>query len=178
VQRTYDDGVDRQVEHENPYQATGMAVPLSRTLAIPSARALWLSFLLAPAVAPVTFIALVSLFGGGAIILGVPVNTASFLVLPLLAITVGMVVSYSVAGAVGMPVAFMLRYFGWLRGITLHGSALLGSMAASVVLAFFISWPAWEYIPLTIAYCSIGFTPPVLLTTATFWWLVQRFDSK
>lgn len=166
------------MERENPYQATGVSVPLSHTSTKPSARSLWLSFLLAPAVAPVTFIALIFLFGGGAVTLGLQVNTASFLVLPLLAITVGMAVSYSLSGAVGMPVVFLLRYVGWLRGITLHGFALLGSIALSVILALFISWGAWDYLPLTIAYCCIGFAPPVLLTTATFWWLVQKFDSK
>ena len=114
AKRTRDVGVDRKVESENPYQATGIVDPLSRTFAKLSARALWLSFLFAPAVAPVTCIALIFLFGGGAVTLGLQVNTASFLVLPLLAITVGMTVSYSLAGAVGRPVVFLLRYLGRL----------------------------------------------------------------
>ena len=108
----------------------------------------------------------------------VPGNTARFLVLSLLAIAVGMVVSYSVAGALGMPVVYLLRYLGLLRGVNLHGIALLGSIAASVGLALFVSGGAWEYFPLMLTFSFIGLAPPVLLTTATYWGLVKRFDSK
>jgi hypothetical protein len=144
----------------------------------PSNRTLWRAFFWAPAVAPITFVGIVLLVGLFAPRLGVEINTASIIVLPAIALTVGVLSSYIVAGAIGMPIAFYLRRIDSLNGYSIHGAAFCwGALFAGVCAAVMVAGN-WNELPLALCYFGLGVIPPVLLSGTAFWWLLRRFSRS
>jgi hypothetical protein len=94
---------------ENPYHSPTLLPPSAGDNLSPSNRTLWRAYFWAPAVAPIAFVGLVFLVGLVAPYLGVEINSASMLLLPAIALTVGVVSCYFVAGVIGMPIAFYLE---------------------------------------------------------------------
>ena len=162
---------------QNPYHSPAFSPEHRKGFVTPSSKVLWRAYLFAPAVAPLSFILLLLCVFVVSAIFNFDVNPASFLVLPVVALTVGMVVCYAVAGAIGMPIAFYLRKRGLLNGYSIHGAALcwavIFSIACGVVPAL-ISGQHWNQVPLVICYFACGVTPPVLLSATAFWLLVRK----
>jgi hypothetical protein len=103
----------------------------------------------------------------------IDVNPASFLVLPLLALTVGVLACYVVAGAIGMPIAFFLRNRGRLNGYTIHGAALAWAIVfcGAVSLLSLPEGPQQAFLVFAYLICGVG--PSVLLSGTVFWLLVR-----
>jgi hypothetical protein len=120
---------------------------------------------------------LVYLVGIVATWLGVAVNEASIVVLPVLALTIGAFCSYLVAGVIGMPIAFYLRRANALNGYTIHGAALCFAILLSVICAVAFVGGKWNDLPVAVCYVAAGVIPPVLLSATAFWLLVRRFSS-
>jgi hypothetical protein len=131
---------------------------------------------LAPAVAPLAFVALLFLVGIVSSQIGVTTNEASFIVLPVVALTIGVVVCYVVAGVIGMPIAFYLRRRNALNGYSIHGAALCWAILFSAICAIFMVGGSWNELPLALCYVGAGVVPPVLLSGTAFWLLVRRFS--
>lgn len=162
---------------QNPYHSPALASEQPREFVAPSSKVLWRAYFFAPAVAPLSFILLLLCVLVASAIFNFDVNPASFLILPLVALTVGMVVCYVVAGAIGMPIAFYLRKRGRLNGYSIHGAALCWAIVFSIacgVVPALISGQHWNQVPLVICYFACGVTPPVLLSATAFWWLVRK----
>lgn len=161
---------------ENPYSTPPQLPP---EIGDPRAhgRPLWRAYAFAPAAAPVSFVAFLFVVGAICIAFGIEINPASFLVLPVVAMTVGMAVCYLVAGCIGMPIAFQLRKHGKLNGYTIHlaafGWALFVSLVVGVPAAIYSGAP-WYQIPLAPLLLLAAVAPPVLLSGTSFWWLVRR----
>jgi len=135
---------------------------------------MWRAYLIAPAVAPVSFIILLYSVGAVAYLFDVDVNPASFVVMPVVALTVGSVACYAVAGAIGMPIAFYLRRRKLLNGYTIHLAAFLWAVAFALLCASLIHHGPWSALPVVVAYLACGVTPPVLLSATVFWIIVRR----
>jgi hypothetical protein len=138
---------------------------------------MWRAYCFAPAVAPLVFILelLGLLLVSG--VFGIGVNPASLLILPIVALTVGMVVSYVVAGAIGMPLAFYLRKRGLLNGFSIHGVAIGWAVVFSIVCSVVPVWMTgdqWNQVPLVFCYFACLVTPPVFLSATAFWLLVGK----
>ena len=140
----------------------------------PSGRVLWRAYLIAPCVAPLAFVLLLVILLVVSGPLNIDVNPASVLILPVLALTVGVVVCYVVAGAIGMPIAFYLRNRGILNGYTIHGAALGWSIVFCGSIALLSIRNAPQQVPIVFAYLLCGVAPPVLLSASTFWLLVRK----
>ena len=93
----------------NPYEPTIQRDSTTVSSLRPSNRAMWKAYLWSPSVAPIAFVALVLLIGIFGEVFGIEVNPASMLILPVIALTFGVVSCYVVAGMIGMPIAFYLR---------------------------------------------------------------------
>jgi hypothetical protein len=161
---------------DNPYQS-----PSARAEQRPATdqfrKSLWRAYAFAPAVAPVSFVLLLFLIGAIATAFNIEVNPTSFLVLPVVALTAGMVICYLVAGCIGMPIAFYLRKRNSLNGYTIHGAAFCWSIFTAVVVATPMSFSQgakWYHIPLAILVLVCVIAPPVLLSATVFWLLVRR----
>ena len=132
---------------------------------VPSNHDLWRAYALAPAVTPLTFIAIVTISG---------------VTLPGYVIALGFVACYVVAGLIGMPIAFSLRRKDSLNALTIHGAAL----AWGVIWALFCTFAAIyvvtaiggsiQSLPMTIAWFSALMVPPVVLAGTAFWLLVKN----
>lgn len=140
-----------------------------------SASKMWAAYAFAPAVAPIVFTGIVVGWGILAERGIVRANPAAVLVLPLLAMTVGMLASYAVAATIGMPIAFFLQRNQSLNFLTIHLAALLWSCffaAGSRLLVggdgvpkgYAIQW-FW--------YAFAMVTPPTLLSATTFWAILR-----
>ncbi len=143
---------------------------------MPSNRSLWRAYFWAPAVAPLAFVALLFLVGIVAAWIGVEINEASFIMLPILALTIGVVSCYLVAGVIGMPIAFYLRRANALNGYSIHGAALCWAILFSAICAVAMVGGNWNELPLALCYFGAGVVPPVLLSGTAFWLLVRRFS--
>ncbi len=121
------------VQSESPYQTSSTVNDQPDDVQRPR-RALWIAYAFSPAIAPIAFVVLLFLLGAICTALNFEVNPASFLVLPVLALTVGMVTCYLVAGAIGMPIAFYFHRRQSLTGYTIHGAALCWSIFVSFVV--------------------------------------------
>ncbi len=162
---------------DNPFQASSVVNRSDAVGINASNRALWIAYLVSPAVAPVSFIVILFLLGGIFTAFKMDVNPASFLVLPVVALTVGMVVCYLVAGIIGMPIAFYLRRRNALTGRSIHGAALGWSIFVSVILGVPVAVAAgarWYHVPLAVGTLACLITPPVLLSATSFWFLLRR----
>jgi hypothetical protein len=91
---------------DNPYEPTIQHDSTTIWSLRPSNRAMWKAYLWSPSVAPIAFVALVLLIGIVGEVFGFEVNPASILILPVIALTIGVVSCYVVAGMIGMPIAF------------------------------------------------------------------------
>ncbi len=120
---------------------------------------------------------LLLLVGAICVAFGVEINPASFLVVPIVAMTAGMIVCYLVAGCIGMPIAFRLQKHGQLNGYTIHAAAfgwsLLVSLTVGVPAAIYSGAP-WHQILLAPLLLLLVVAPPVLLSGTSFWWLAKR----
>jgi hypothetical protein len=121
---------------DNPYEPTIQGDSTIVSSLRPSNRAMWKAYLWSPSVAPIAFVALVLLIGIVGEVFGMEVNPASMPVLPVLALTVGVVSCYVVAGMIGMPIAFYLRRVNALNVYSIHGAAL-----------------GWAVIPVVCVWC-------------------------
>lgn len=140
-------------------------------------KSLWTAYFIAPAVAPISFVVTLFLVCAIATAFQIEVNPASLLVLPLLALTVGMVICYVVAGVIGMPIAFYLRKRNILNGYTIHGAAfcwsVLFALVAGIPLSVF-NGASWYVAPGFISCLTIPF---VLLSATCFWLVLRRSGS-
>ena len=96
---------------------------------------------------------------------------------PALALTVGMIASYIVAGVIGMPIAFGLRRKSRLNGYTIHAAAFAWSLLVSLTVgvpAAIYSGALWHQILLAPLLLLLVIAPPVLLSGTSFWWLAKR----
>ena len=162
---------------KNPYQPSEFSHVLANNNLKPSNRTLWKAYILAPAVAPIAFVALVFLIGFISLSLGADVNEASLLVFPILALTVGTVACYLVAGVIGMPIAFYLRRINLLSAYSIHGAAFCWAALFASACAFYMVDGNWSELPLALCYVGLGVIPPVMLSGTTFW-LLLRFFSR
>ncbi len=132
---------------------------------VPSTHDLWRAYAIAPAVTPLTFIAIASIGG---------------VTLPGNVIALGFITCYVVAGLIGMPIAFSLRRKNSLNALTIHGAAL----AWGVIWAIFCTFAAIyvvaaiggtiESLPMTSVWFSALMVPPVILAGTAFWLLVKN----
>jgi hypothetical protein len=99
-------------------------------------------------------------------------------VLPVVALTIGVVICYVVAGVIGMPIAFYLRRRNALNGYSIHGAALCWAILFSAICAIFMVGGNWNELPLARSYVGAGVVPPVLLSGTAFWLLVRRFSRR
>lgn len=162
--------------NENPF-STPSELPPENGAAHEKSRSLWNAYLLAPAAAPTSFVALFFIVGAICFALGIEVNPASFLVLPIFAMTAGMIICYLVAGCIGMPIAFHLRKREKLNGYTIHAAAFGWSLLFSLVIgvpAAIYSGAPWYQVPLAPLLLLLVVAPPVLLSGTSFWWLAKR----
>jgi hypothetical protein len=168
--------MQKQMATENPYQSITTSPPSADSNRMPSNRSLWRAYLFAPAVAPLSFVALVLLVGTIAARIGIETNEASFVMLPMLALTIGVVSSYLVAGVIGMPIAFYLRRTNALNGYSIHGAAFCWAILFSIICGVAVIGGNWNELPLVACYIGAGVVPPVLLAGTAFWLLVLRFS--
>lgn len=168
------------MSQENPYQSSlHVTTPEDDANGhFPSSRALWRAYFLAPAVAPIAFVVIVFLVGLIAPNLGADVNPASMIVLPVIALTVGFVSCYLIAGVFGMPIAFYLRRRRFLNGYSIHGAALGWAVLFSVFCAFVMVGSDQSEFPLALGYFGMGVIPPILLSGTAFWYLLNRFSRS
>lgn len=131
----------------------------------PSNHEMWRAYAMAPAVTPVTFIAIVSLGG---------------VTLPAPVIAMGFLACYLVAGLIGMPIAFSLRRRNSLNARTIHGAALtwgmLWSLCCAVVAIYVVAaiGGTIESLPLTAVWFIALMAPPVVLAGTAFWLLLKN----
>ena len=131
----------------------------------PSIYDMWRAYALAPAVTPLTFLAILAIGGGS---------------LPANVIALGFAACYLVAALIGMPIAFWLRRRGSLNALAIHGAALTWGL----IWAFFCTFAAVYVVaaiggsihslPLTIVWFSAFMIPPVVLAGTAFWLLLKN----
>jgi hypothetical protein len=130
---------------------------------------------IAPLVAPFSFVVLILLAAGVAVAAGRTINPAGLLLLPLLAMTIGLLASYASWSLIGLPLALALQRRQSLTGGTIHAAAFLCSIMAACLLAIpiMISSQGPQSL-LLIPFLAAMIAPPALLSATCFWWLVRR----
>ncbi|MFN4907281.1 MAG: hypothetical protein ACOVQH_10130 [Burkholderiaceae bacterium] len=161
--------------NDNPYEPTNQIVRSTVLSLRPSNRAMWKAYFWSPSVAPFAFVVLVLLIGIVSEVFGLEVNPASMLVLPFMALTVGLVSCYFVAGIIGMPIAFYLRRVNALNFYSIHGAAFCWAVLFSIGCAVVMVGDNWGDLPLALGYLSFGVIPPVLLSGTVFWLLLKHY---
>ena len=132
---------------------------------VPSNLAMWRAYAIAPAVTPLSFIALV--FVGG-------------VMLPANVIATGFLACYLVAGLIGMPIAFVLRRKNSLNALTIHSAALAWGLIWALFCTFVAVYViaaiggSIQSLPLTTVWFSALMVPPVVLAGTAFWLLVKN----
>lgn len=164
-----------RIMNDNPY-STPSQLPAENGKPRDQSRSLWNAYLLAPAAAPTSFVALLFVVGATCVAFGVEINPASFLVLPVVAMIAGMIICYLVAGCLGMPIAFHLRKRDKLNGYTIHAAASGWSLLVSLVglPAAIYGGAPWYQILMAPLLLLLVVAPPVLMSGTVFWWLVKR----
>ena len=133
--------------------------------AVPSNHDMWRAYAIAPAVTPLTFIAIVSIFGG---------------TLQVSQIAIAFLACYLVAGLIGMPIAFALRRSHSLNAWTIHVAALAWGILWSLFCTSVLIYVAVaigasvESLPLTAAFVAAIMVPPVVLAGTAFWLLINN----
>lgn len=163
---------------ENPFQSpTSDPVPLSGGAGTPQANvtsALWRGFLIAPAIVPVSFVIALLSLSLVLIYFGVEINPASLLVLPVVAMTAGLVASYAIALLVGLPIVLYLRRRHRLTCLTLHVAACLVSVLFSLVFSLVAFHNSWVELSASVGLVFAAVAPPTLLSTTVFWVVIRR----
>ena len=160
---------------DNPYEPTIQGDSTTASSLRPSNRAMWKAYIWSPSVAPIAFVALVLLIGIVGEVFGIEVNPASMLILTVIALKIGVVSCYVVAGIIGMPIAFYLRRINALNVYSIHGAALCWAVLFSVGCAVVMVGENWVELPLALGYFGIGVIPPVLLSGTAFWLLLKYY---
>ena len=164
--------------NDNPYEPTNQVDSTTVLSLQPSNRAMWKAYFWSPSVAPLAFVALVLLIGIVGEMLGMEVNPASMLVLPVIALTVGVISCYVVAGTIGMPIAFYLRRVNALNVYSIHGAALCWAILFAVGCAVVMVGENWVELLLALGYFGFGVIPPVLLSGTAFWLLLKHYSRS
>lgn len=126
---------------------------------------MWRAYAIAPAVTPVAFIWLISLVG---------------VTLPANVIAIGFFACYLVAGAIGMPIAFLLRRNNSLNAWTIHGAALawgtLWSLFCTMAAIYVVAAIGGDIqsLPLLAGLFLALMVPPVVLAGTAFWVLIKN----
>jgi hypothetical protein len=165
------------MKNDNPYHppvSVGQSIP---SLEAYPTRALWLAYLFAPAVAPVSFIALVFAVIVVASLFGVGINEASVAILPIVGLVAGFFFSYLAAGVIGMPIVFLLRSHRALNGYSILGVALALATLFTVAISMTTVGDDWSGLTMWIGFVGALVVPPVFLTGLVFWWLVRWFSG-
>ncbi len=138
---------------------------MSSVAPVPSTADMWRAYAIAPAVTPITFIAIVSMIG---------------VALPANIIAMGFLACYLVAGLVGMPIAFSLRSTDSLNAWTIHCASLawavLWSLFCTVTVVYVVTAIGGSIQSLLLtAGCFLAvMVPPVVLAGTVFWLLLNR----
>ena len=169
------------VNDTNPYDSSPHVDDRPSRNTLPSNKTLWRAYLFAPAVAPLAFVVLLLVVCAGGYLLNFEINPASVLVLPVVALTAGFVICYTVAGLIGMPIAFFLRNRNALNASTIHGAAfgwsVVFSVACMAVTAPRADFPLQHFL-VGLLVLMLVVAPPVLLSATAFWLLVRRGTSS
>ncbi len=139
---------------------------------------MWRAYFCAPIVAPLAFVAIVLVAGYLSVVLGGDVNEASMIVLPAIALSVGVVSCYLVAGLIGMPIAFFLRRIDSLNAFSIHAAALGWALFFTTICAIYLVAGKWNELPLAMCYVGAGVVPSVLLSGTAFWLLLRFFSRR
>jgi hypothetical protein len=166
------------VNAENPYSPSESTNGNAPSGLRPSNRAMWRAYFYAPIVAPLAFVTIVFIAGYLSVLLGGDVNEASMIVLPGIALTVGVVSCYLVAGFIGMPIAFFLRRIDSLNAFTIHTAAFGWALFFTTICAIYMVSGTWTDLPLAICYVGAGVIPSVVLSGTAFWLLVRFFSRR
>jgi hypothetical protein len=145
------------------------------TYIFPTVTRMWLAYAIAPAVAPLSFVGLLFLLYAISHATGSHFNPASILVLPMIALTVGMLASYAVAGLIGMPIAFALRRWKALNFVSIHAAALGWACLFAGMSRFLVGGdgvPQGDGL-LWFFYAFAGTAPSTLLSATAFWLIVR-----
>ncbi|MFO0914253.1 MAG: hypothetical protein U0795_14940 [Pirellulales bacterium] len=161
---------------ENPYTPPTMPTAATVSSHAPSARVLWRAYFWAPAVAPLAFVVLLFVVALVAQSMGASINELSLIVLPTFALTLGLVVSYVLAGLIGMPIAFWLRYHNRLNRLSIHLAALFLALILGTGCAIATIGDSWDGLLVWVCYVVAGFVPSALISATAFWWLVQKYS--
>lgn len=162
---------------ENPYRSDTGVEQVTRVVLKPTNRAMWRAYLIAPAIAPIAFVGILLLVVIASNFFDFEINPASVLILPVLAMTVGLVSSYVVAGVLGMPIAFCLRHMDRLSAWSIHLAALAWSLLFSGLCALYFTHGNMTEFPWAFCYVGIALVPSVLLSGTVFWLLLRRFST-
>lgn len=173
----------------NPYSSPTSVTSEAPIWEASSTTRLWLSYGIAPLVAPL--LAAITVFVVGfsyqaAHPEDIDLNPMSVFAVPIVLLLVGVPASYGVAGLIGMPIAFWLRKRGRLNGFTVHAAALswtavLGA-ALAVVAAIF--GPEGDGLHSCLAILGAGLgaflmlAPFILLSATTFWLIGVRSKKR
>lgn len=169
--------LDENMNPDNPYLPSALSHRAENASLRPSNRTMWRAYLIAPAVAPLAFVAIVLLAGFLSLMLLDDVNEASMLVLPAIALTFGVACCYFVAGVIGMPIAFYLRRVNSLNGYSIHSAAFGWATLCTCICAVYFVGGSWNELPLALGYVGLGVIPPVVLSGTAFWSLLRLFSK-
>ncbi|MFY7700613.1 MAG: hypothetical protein ACOVQH_10120 [Burkholderiaceae bacterium] len=149
-----------------------------------SSRRLWRAFWIAPLVAPVMLAIDVFVVGS---LFSDPVDAGTpigIIAIPLMALTLGTLLSYVIAGTLWMPLAFFLQKRGWLNGMSIHSMGFgfaIALYALFEVAIYFITTPRpndiIEFMSSSI-YIAGFVIPNIMLSVVAFWWLIREKPAR
>ena len=149
-----------------------------------SSRRLWRAFWIAPLVAPVMLAIDVFVVGS---LFSDPVDAGTpigIIAIPLMALTLGTLLSYVIAGTLWMPLAFFLQKRGWLNGMSIHSMGFVFAIALYAlfeVAIYFITTPRpndiIEFMSSSI-YIAGFVIPNIMLSVVAFWWLIREKPAR
>jgi len=167
---------------QNPYMAPVIEEPargLPMSSLHPSVARMWVGYGVAPVVAPLAFIGQLVLIVLLAERFNLDLNNASLVFLPVLALSVGLVACYGVAGVIGMPLAFVLRRRRRLNAFYIHLCALGWALVFAFGCQVFLGKEGLSLgeRAFLCAYVFSGTAAPILLSATAFWLVVRRWAS-
>ena len=162
----------------NPYSTPATTGALTEKARPSPMTRLWLGYSIAPLIAPI--LAASGIFFGGLFFhdpedMGTPIG---IVLLPVLLLTVGVFLSYSLALILGMPIAFWLRRKRMLTGYTIHIAAIIVSfgLATSLTLVgmFVDGHVSLSEFCVAFSLTFLIISPFILLSTTAFWLIAKR----
>lgn len=178
----------------NPYRPSvpdeeGGKSRTKRELRFESTQSLWLAYLIAPVTVPIFFVCLIVLAVVSSSIFGFEINTASVLILPIFAMTVGLLISYAMWLIVGMPIVLLLRKKKKLKGIIINlaAFAIAHFVAICVTGLSAVSDPSGGSafgaeriygVLLSVGITTVFLGIPAIVSASTFWFLAKFFESR